>query len=1085
MLRRVILAVSAALFVLAPQSLAGNLKVTGLQTEYQECPLGLDTKSPCFNWKLDSDGKNVLQTAYELDVSTDESFSRIVYSSGKVLSGVSVGIPYKGGELLARTRYFWKVKVWDNRGRSAVSAPSFFETGLLDEGWSGARWIGSEHPHFSRYRGSFVIDFDMEVDDGGTGTFVMGATDDYAFIPKHGNQKSYAPGKAPLRYVLFELGNDGKLTVSHVKDGVKTKDHSLDAGAGSGSVRHLKLDVVATDYSKAYEVKISVDGKLLANPAAPKAFADRYEVRFDEDSEWQPFCRFNMIGAFQTDGSSVTISNLTVRNKVWDIELYRLNGTFTATTADALKLFSPSDELSAPVLSNSLAVDGELESARLYTTACGIYEYSINGERVGDDWFNPGSTDFRYRMFYSTYDITPLLKQGRNEIMALLGSGWYSDYAGFSTSWQDQFGLQLSLLAKIVLRYADGRECVVVSDGSWKVCDEGPVINESLVNGEDYDARKSIREARWKDVTVYPAPSYPGQTESPRIVSYVGSGIRPQMILGAVSVSEPQPGIFVYDMGQNMVGVPSIKLTEGLKTGQRITLKYGEMVYPETIPENPVAPLTVEDYVRNAGRVYNQNYRGALSTDHYIVGNNPSEETIQPHLTFHGYRYVEIHGLEEPLPLENVKGIVLNSVGRQTSGFETSDARINRLYENIVWGERGNFLSIPTDCPQRDERMGWTGDAQVFCRASSYNMNVDPFFRRWFQSILDAQAEDGSIGDYIPKIGVPPAGSRKGGHAVGWMEAFTVIPWQMYQQYGDIRFLEDNWDGMVRYVEFLKNRAPLFIQPDGGYGDWLAVEKPGRPLTNTAYFAYDALLMKKMASALGKKDAEQYYADLYEDIKKAFNAEPSFRFDTQTANVLALYFGLFDGKRREEAVDFLVNDIKAHGNTLTTGFIGTPYINMVLSDTGNADMAYTLFEQTAYPSWLYPVLQGATTIWERWNSYTIKDGFGDVEMNSFNHYSYGSIQEWMFSYCLGIQRDEKSPGYRHFILQPQPGGHLDYVKGWFDSQYGRIEVGWRRIGNKVVYDFTVPSNTSATLRVKGLPEAELGSGHHRFSVRNR
>jgi len=545
-------------------------------------------------------------------------------------------------------------------------------------------------------------------------------------------------------------------------------------------------------------------------------------------------------------------------------------------------------------------------------------------------------------------------------------------------------------------------------------------------------------------------------------------------------------------MGQNMVGVP--RLTMKGKAGQEITIRFGEMNYPETIPTDPVAPYTIAMYKEKKGQVYTDNYRSALSTDHYILRGDPAGETYEPRFTFHGYRYIELHGLDKPLALEDVKGVVLESIGAQTSGYDTSDERINRLYENILWGQRGNFLSVPTDCPQRDERMGWTGDAQVFARTATYNMNVDPFYTRWLYSVRDNQGEDGRYANYVPVVGIPPHGAAAGGGALGWMEAGIIVPWQMYQQYNDIRILEQHYASMVAYMDYLERRAVNYIQPFGGFGDWLAIETTNSMLTNTAYSAYDALLMEQIAACLGKEEDRKRFHTFYENIKKSFNAifvtdegktyapaassifgEGSMDMwagqsakegklvDTQTSYVVPLQFNLFNEKNKPLALKHLVENIEKHNYTLTTGFIGTPYLNLVLSDNGYDDIAYKLFEQTVYPSWLYPVLQGATTIWERWNSYTIVNGFGPVDMNSFNHYSYGAIQEWMMAYSSGIQRDEQQPGYKHIILQPRIGGTCSYIRGHYDSVYGRIESGWEKQKKGYVYKAVVPANTTATL----------------------
>ena len=1107
----ILLAASLVLFSCEKKEMA-PFRVTDLQVDYMTTPLGIDAQAPRFSWKMQSDAYAERQASYRLKV-IEALSGKLVYDSGECVSDVSVGVVYRGEPLKPCTRYDWTVEVTDVN-QKVQHAASWFETGLMDSGWSDARWISSGQPHFSKYRASYVIDYDVTLPAGSReAAFLMGWLDDAHFV----------------RVQLLRKGSRLALAIRHPADGVEVLDFEqalsgVSDSNAAASQHHVQLRVVAMDYAKGYKIWPSVDGSLLVKePVVVELFPGQ---------EWQPFCRFNQVGFDQPAESPASFANLTVSEQAWGTTLYRSEASYPVAGGERI-ILSPADESGAPMFRRSIEVKKTLASARLYTTARGIYEYEINGKRLGGDWFNPGSTDYRYRLLYNTYDITPLLHHGHNAIGATLGAGWYSDFTGYATAWQDQYGTELSLLAKIVLTYTDGSQQVIVSDDEWKVFNGGPITSDSFQNGEDYDARRECdgwSHARYSDEAWTAATMVDPPAESVEIQYYIGSPIRNEITLKAVSVSEPLPGVFVYDMGQNMVGVPCIRLSGS--AGQEITFRYGEMIYPETVPEDPMPPLTAAVYEARKGQVYNENYRGALATDHYICRGGRTE-VFQPHFTFHGFRYIEIHGLDKALPLEDVTGRVLESVGRQTSGFETSNADVNRLYENIVWGQRGNFLSIPTDCPQRDERLGWMGDAQVFVRAATYNMQVDPFFTRWFHSLRDSQAEDGSYPDFVPYVGVPPQGARKGGGAMGWMEAGIIIPWQLYLQYGDSQFIREHYDSMLAYMDFLQHRAVADIQPGSGYGDWVAVEHTNTPLTNTAYYAYDALLMSKMAEAIGQSADAQRFKTLYERIKVAFNrefvgpdgvtkesknvppyhewiaggADASFTANTQTSYVVPLQAGLFDENHEDQALENLVDNVVAHGYKLTTGFIGTPYLNLVLSKNGYDEVAYRLFEQTDYPSWLYPVLQGATTMWERWNSYTIKRGFGLVDMNSFNHYSFGAIEEWMFSYMLGIQPVEEDPGYHTFVLSPRPGGDIQFVKGFYDTVYGRIESSWHWLDDAdgVEYEFVVPSNTTARLQLPwsegvfcevvegGAYAEELGekgqgcyrlpSGHYRFIVR--
>ena len=1051
--------------------------VTGLATDYMECPLGIDVTQPEFSWQMATNRYGAAQAAYQLVVKKGDE---VVYDTGRIESDNSVGIAYGGEPLEACTSYDWTVTVWDENGGQA-GASSWFETGLMESHdrsvWSDARWIGSSHPHLSRYRSRFTFDFDMKLaEDSEHCVFVFGQSD-----PDNMAIVDYDISRFPAELVFSYVKDGEKIEADRIAIPFINRRNCRDS-------HHLSLEVLAHRYAMGFRIKAKVDGISLAGNWS--------EAKPYEYSEWKVNSRLHSVGFMQQEAGGVAISNFKITENAWNSLLYSKDEEIVVAAGEE-NIWSPADETGAPMLRRQFDLGRKVASARLYATARGIYEFYVNGERLGGDWFNPGSADYNNRIFYSTYDLTPYLNEGGNVIGAQLGAGWYSDFMGYMTTWQDQFGTQLSLLAKIVITYDDGDKETIVSDDSWKVWDFGPITSDSFQNGEDYDARREVDgwcsagfdDSQWAQASLFEAPA-----DTVALQYYIGNPVRNHITLTAVSMSEPSEGVYVYDMGQNMVGVPSISL-KGAE-GQTVTFRFGEMIYPEQAPEDPLPPLTTEDYERLRGRVYNENYRSALATDHYVCRGDAEGEIFQPHFTFHGFRYIEIHGLDEPLPLSAVKGLVLESVGDCTSGYETSNENINRLYSNIVWGQRGNFLSIPTDCPQRDERMGWMGDAQIFARSATYNMRVDPFFRRWIFAVRDLQGDNGSYVDYAPYVAVPPAKANRGGGALGWMEAGIIVPWQIYQQYGDLSFIRDHYDSMLAYMQFLEKRAIGDIQPGEGYGDWVAVEHTNSPLTNTAYYGYDAMLMSKIARALGRDEDAERFSSLYDRIKVAFNREfvdgegytkttdnvPPYNewiaggsdrehvARTQTSYVVPLQAGLFDDNNKPLALKHLVEDIEAHGNTITTGFIGTPYITLVLSENGYDDIAYTLFEQTEYPSWLYPVLQGATTIWERWNSYTIKRGFGTVDMNSFNHYSLGAIEEWMMVHSLGIQRDEENPGYKHIILQPKVGGTLDFCDGHYDSVLGTIASGWKKNPRGgYSYSATVPANTTATLHLR-VPE---------------
>ncbi|MDR2915568.1 MAG: glycoside hydrolase family 78 protein [Tannerella sp.] len=1105
-------------------SVFASTSIVNLRTEYSETPIGLDEMQPRFSWQMASDHIGAAQNAYRILVAAGENklnAGEYVFDTGKTASGLSVGIRYLGDVLRPATRYFWKVQVWDENGAMVESEPSWFETGLMGAGWSRAEWIGSSEVLLSKYRTFFLIDFDLEIPEGSNrAVFVYSAKD-------AGN------------YISVEINLNGanktQFIIRHMVEGVEQEDFVEDishiiTAANKNAPHHVRLKVTTPGYHLMSFLNPEIDG-IRINYTSPDAAQGRMQTQaltqsqartqmattgkftinpYPNGERVHDYARLHSIGFRQPGGERAVFSNITLSEDNWNTTLYvDPVQKHDVTGTDKLEVWEPYGHTSAPMLRKTVMLDKPVRSARLYVTARGVYEFYINDKRVGNDYFNPGCTDYRYRIMYNTYDITSMLRQGDNGLGAMLGSGWFSDLNLFTASFVDAYGIRQSLMAKIIVFFEDGTSQTIVTDGTWKCYDTGPVTRNGFQFGEDYDARKeqdgwttgSFDDSKWKPATIFERPA-----ANVIIQAYVGLPICNHITLTAQSVTEPIKGTYVYDLGKNIVGVPRLEGMKG-KSGQTINIRYGEMIYPDIIPTKPVEPYTIEIYQKMKGQVYIENYRGAVSIDNYILRGQATGETYQPLFTCHGFRYISVTGLDAPLPVEQVKGIVLESIGNATSSYVSSDKNVNLLFENIQWGQRGNFLSVPTDCPQRDERAGWTGDAQVFARAATYfSPEVDQFYTRWLYTMRDNQNRDGSYSNYYPTMGQPPYGASNEGQAgsMGWMEAGIIVPWQVYQQFGDVGILEQHYSSMKRYMGFLELRAEDNIQPPGGLGDHLAIIPTNNSLTHTAYYAYDAMIMSRIAGQLGKKADEERYSRLYQDIKTRFNEKfvneqgvtqapyvPMMRretpvapdpaageirpVDTQTSYVVPLQADLFSEKNKPLALRYLVENIAKNNNTLTTGFIGTPYLNPVLSENGRDDVAYTLFEQTLYPSWLYPVLQGATTMWERWNSYTIENGFGPVDMNSFNHYAYGAIGEWMFAYSLGIQRDEKRPGYKHIVLQPKVGGEMTFANGYFESPYGIISSGWEKTAAGYIYRVTIPANTTASLNL-------AASGIDRVSV---
>lgn len=1075
MLRKLFLAITAFLTLLP----AGAQEITRLTTEYMDRPMGIDVKQPVFGWQMQSDRYGAAQTAYRIVFATSEENlenGTYTYDSGTVNSPTSVCIKYNGPELAPCTRYYWQVLVTDERGKVHESPASWFETGLMGGLWGNAMWIASNKMQLSPYRFDYAIEYDVETAKPGPAKFIFGAPQEDCYV-----------------FVMLDTRDSAKVMLGNALYNKETVQHTLNVSniiplADATKKHHIRLEVRGGGN---YDVKVSLDGRVISQ-------GNQTSINCMRDSIGRPQARLFGIGYRQPQGFDAVFSNIKLLNYKWDnLVLNSDPKTYNAKGDNKAVLWMPGSDVNAPIMRKNVNVGKEVKRARLYATARGAYWFYINGQRVGDGYLNPGWTDFRHRIMYNTYDVTQMLRQGNNALGIELGHGWFCDDFGWAGAmWGDQYGYKPSALAMIKVEYTDGTNETFVTDNTWKVYNGGPLYVNNLYHGVIYDAQREVdgwkepdfNDAAWEKVAILPPP--PASTE---IQGYVGLEIKNNITLTAKKMTRIG-NRFIYDMGQNFAGVPRLKNMKGRK-GQTITIHFAEMLYPETVPENPRAPLTREHYERNKGQMYMDNYRSAISTDYYTFRGAPEGETFEPPFTQHGYRYVSIDGLDEPLPLEDVEGIVLESVGEQISRYETSNADINQLFSNIVWGQRGNFLAVPTDCPQRDERLGWTGDANVFCRTSTYNMMTGPFFNRWFYTLRDQKSDNGDVGGYYPSLGGTKEGAPRSGfeRGCGWSDVTITVPWEMYQQYGDLGFVERHYGAMKDYMKFLESQAKDYIYPDAFYwGDWLAPMPTNISMLSTAYFGYDARLMREMAKALGKTDDAVYYDKLYRNISRAFcnyffdsegytiegNHEGTPRMDTQTSYLLPLAFLELPEDLQQKAVKHLLEAIERSNYHLQTGFLGTPLLCNVLSNFGHNDIAYRLYTQTEYPSWLFPVKQGATTMWERWNSYTIKEGFGEVSMNSFNHYAYGAIEEWIMSHNLGIQRDENRPGYKHILMQPKIDDTFSFVKGGFRSVYGDIASAWEIKPSGTEIEFTIPANTTATftLPVSSMDNLKLKKG---------
>jgi len=716
-----------------------------------------------------------------------------------------------------------------------------------------------------------------------------------------------------------------------------------------------------------------------------------------------------------------------------------------------------------PYFRKEFLIDRPVAGARLHVTARGLYEFSLNGQQVGKDIFTPGWTDYTKRIQVQTYDVTAFLHPGANVAGAILGDGWYCGYVGWFKERQ-HYGERPSLLAQLEIEFADGERATIVSDGSWET-GAGPILQSDMLMGEVYDARREM--PGWDAAGFHSddwCPALIVPDDGARRVGMRSEPVRRQLEIKTVSVSNS-----IFDLGQNIAGRVRIKLTA--PAGTTVQLLHAEALNPD-------------------GSLYAANLRKAAATDSYTCKGG-GEEIWEPRFTFHGFRYVELKGFPGEATSDMVTGIALYSGMDETGRFECSDELVNQLQTNIQWGQRGNYLEVPTDCPQRDERLGWMGDAQVFIRTGAFNFDVAAFFTKWQGDIADAQADSGEFPAAAPVMRRSNM-LREGGPA--WADAGVICPWTVYLCYGDTAILAGHYDSMRRFLGWIESIAIDGIRshPDGsvwgGFGDWLALDgSPGKggatpnDLIGTAFYAYAARLMGKIAAVLEKPGDAAEYEALFKKVKAAYQrrfitADGLLASATQTACVLTLQFDLAPEAMRPQILKSLVSSIERNDNKLSTGFVGASYLPHVLTRGGRSDIAYKLLLQKNWPSWLYAVTQGATTIWERWDGWTKEKGFQDPEMNSFNHYAYGAIGEWLYATVAGLDTDPASPAYKHAIVKPQPGGGLTHASARLNTLYGELASRWDIQGETLTLKVTVPPNTTASIHVPAAQDASVTEG---------
>lgn len=1126
----------ACLGLAASLSAFAGFQVVNLLTEYTSCPMGLDEACPRFSWQMCSTERGAAQAAYRLTLTDGQG--QIVWDSGRVDDSTSLAVPYAGTALRPETRYQWTVEVWNQKGKKQT-ATSWFETGLMETSdkaaaWAGARWIGgnpSALPFYSAYQSVFRICYRVEMEQ--RAALIFGANDP-RLMDANKNILGQQQGK-DQSYIKVELAYEDSATVHVYRVGYARQDRADQPLQSMGVPRSL---INEANRKQPHAVELAMyTGHLVVSVDGDKIG----EMGLNPIGGNHDFICFPVLGDMGyevPEGETARFTNVRVEN--FRIPRHALVVLEDVNVSGERRLFTPK-ETGAVVLRRIFQAKEKPAKARLYVTARGIYDLTFNGKRLTEtDYLNPGLTQYNKTLFYQTYDVTPWLQKGENSWMAQLNEGWWSGYITYDPTNWNFFGDRQSLLAKLVLTYGDGStETIVTEPEGWEFSTEGPMRYGSLFQGEVYDARMA-EPTDWRPAEEVPLEGNISQGSNGvwpavddysrfRLIGQMGNPVRENRVITAQRLEEPRSGVYVYDMGQNMAGVPKVTF-RGLKPGTRVVMRFAEVKYPR-----------LPAYAGNEDMIMLENIRAAMAQDIYIA--KGGVETYQPRSTYHGYQYVEITGIPQALPVSDVKGVVLSSVEEFTASYETSNPLLNRFFENVKWSSMANLFSIPTDCPQRNERLGWSGDLSVFSPTISYICNGAQFMRRHFRALRDTQEPDSAF------AAIAPVGGGFGGPM--WQSVGIVAPYQSYVQYNDVEAIREHYPAMKCYIEMVLRK---YIDPVQGYyrgndssgdlGDWLGFEvwKNDNSLIFDSYLAYELALMERMAKALGETADAAYYAQQRAkriDFINTYYIDPAtgetigsglggdakhgpkpkgVKIDTQTSYAIPLALGIVKEPAKERFTQHLVNTVTRESvgddgkrypaYSLMTGFVGTPWITWALSENGHVDEAYRLLTSTGYPSWLYPVTQGATSIWERLNSMTHEDGFGgNNSMNSFNHYAFGSVTNWLMQRSLGIARDEEKPGFQHFYLQPMadPTGALQYAKGHYDSPYGRIESSWEIKADGVEYRFTVPANSSATLRLRakslqsvlqdggliekgahfadGQVEMELVAGRYRFFVK--
>jgi alpha-L-rhamnosidase len=989
-------------------------------------PVGVQETDIRLSWRLESSARGVIQTHYRVEAASSSDALSMgkadLWDSDKVASNRSFDIPYGGPPLISRQRVWWRVTVWDNMGNRAVSSAAFWEMGLLQPSDWTADWIGAEVESRRADRDAGLYWMTGPATESKNRYFRMGFAletdaDLILIMAVTSSVKVFIDGE-PLSVPATDKVEWGWPLAQNTAFSIPKGKHTLCIA--------LEGDSLAPNFRK---------GELTAALLLRARLNDGRIVRFTaKDAK---------ISDIEADGWSAPEFD----DRRWP-----------AVIRD-LKSQMPFPSAGAAALRKDFDVQRAIRSARIYVTALGVYELFLNGRKVGDDLLAPEWTDSQKRIFYRVHDVTAQLAAGPNTLGALVGDGWHA--GRILSKGRYGFGdIPIRLRAQLEIAYSDGTREIVQTGKDWALA-PSPVTFCEIYDGEDYDARLEQpgwdasgfkAGPEWAEAAVVPSPK--GQ-----LIGMITPPIRRTDTLPAKSVKPSGDG-WVIDLGQNFAGWVRLKVRG--QAGDRVTLKFAEVLKAD-------------------GSIDQSNLRTARAADHYTLKGATQGEVWEPRFTYHGFRYVEVTGLRQAPKPDDITGIVIHSHVAQTGHLRIGNALIMQGWQNNLWSQRSNFMGVPTDCPQRDERMAWLGDANVFWDTAAFNMDVASFTRQWMGDLRDSQTAEGVVPEICP-TGWGASGAR--GATPGWADAAVTLPWTVWQRYGDTTIIDQNWDMMVRHIAFVAGQAENFIwtkRRGSDYADWLALDavKPGDPTTpkdliGTACWKQSVDLMIDMARATNRSEAVARYTKLSADITTAFNttfieADGTVGNDSQTSYILALRYKLVPEARRKAVADKLKGNIIRRGNLLTTGFLGTPNSLDVLADAGFADIVYDLLLRTEFPSWGYMVARGATTTWERWNSDT-----GDVSMNSFNHYALGAINGFVYRRIAGI--DPIEPGFRRFRVNPVIDPRVKAGGGEYRSVSGLIRTQWAQSATGFSLDLTVPANTEAELYLPTVSVAKIREG---------